>query len=98
MYKHTYICVYIYYIYIILNYSWKIGDRNGISQKYNEIKQSFNNIFAIIGGIIMKFFSANKAWKEFQEVIMEYRKAFVPNLAVLQLGSINRQFIASLVS
>ena len=90
--------IYIYYIYIILNYSWKIDDRNGISQKYNEIKQSFNKFFTIIGDIIMKFFSANKAWKEFQEVIMEYRKAFVTNLVVLQLGIINRQFIANLVS
>ena len=40
----------------------------------------------------MKFFAENKAWKEFQKVIVEYKKAFVPNLELLQLGSIKRLF------
>ena len=35
--------------------------------------------------IILKFFSENKACKEFEEVIVEYKKAFVPKLAVLKL-------------
>ena len=34
----------------------------------------------------------HKAWKKFQEVIVEYKKTFVPNLAVLQLGSIKSSF------
>ena len=40
----------------------------------------------------MKFFSENKAWKEFQKMIVEYKKAFVPSLELLQLGSIKRLF------
>ena len=34
---------------------------------------------------------------EFQEVIVECKKAFVPNLKVLQGGSITRLFITNLV-
>ena len=59
----------------------------------------------------MKFFSKTKAYKEFQEMIMEYKKAkefeevimgykkaFVPNLEVLQTASsVKRLSIANLV-
>ena len=69
----------------ILNYSWKNVD---ISQIYIE---------RLIGYIILKYFSENKAWKEFQKVIVDYRKAFEPNLEVLQLGSTNRLLIVNLV-
>ena len=69
----------------ILNYSWKNVD---ISQIY---------IDRLIGYIILKYFSENKAWKEFQKVIVDYRKAFEPNLEVLQLGSTNRLLIVNLV-
>ena len=47
--------------------------------------------------IILKFFSENKDWKKFQEVIVEYKKAFVTNLEVPQLGSIERPFMTNLV-
>ena len=57
---------------------------NDISQIY----KSFINFFRL---------PENKAWKEFQEVILEYEKAFVPNLEVLQLSSIKRPFFANLV-
>ena len=62
--------------------------------KTNNILIAF---FRFIGDIILKFFSANKAWKEFQEVILEYKKAFVPNLEVWQLVSIKRSFIVNRV-
>ena len=59
----------------------------------------------------MKFFPKTKAYKEFQEMIMEYKKAkefkevimgykkaFVPNLEVLQTASsVKRLSIANLV-
>ena len=47
-------------------------DRSGISKKYSEIK-SFNNVFRLIGDITLEIFSENKAWKEFQLVIVEYK-------------------------
>ena len=34
----------------------------------------------LVGDIILKFFSENRTKEEFQEVIVEYKKAFVPNL------------------
>ena len=56
-----------------------------------------NNILINKFNIILKFFFENKACNEFQELIVEYKKAFVPNLAVLKLSSIKRPFIANLV-
>ena len=59
------------------------------------IGKFFNITFSGLFGDILNFFLENKAWKEFQEVIVEYKKAFVSNLVVVQLGSIKRPFIAN---
>ena len=73
--------------------------------------QHFSQIFRSVGDNILKFFPKTKAYKEFQEMIMEYKKAkefkevimgykkaFVPNLEVLQTASsVKRLSIANLV-
>ena len=44
------------------------------------------------GGIILQFFSENKARKEKHEVIIKCNKNFVANVKVLVLSNIKRQF------